>query len=46
MVVFDDVLVPWENVLLYRDVERCNEANARTGALAGMAHQVVVKNVA
>jgi 4-hydroxyphenylacetate 3-monooxygenase len=46
VVVFDDVLVPWENVLLYRDVERCNEANARTGALAGMAHQVVVKNVA
>lgn len=46
VVVFDDVLVPWENVLLYRDVERCNDANARTGALAGMAHQVVVKNVA
>jgi 4-hydroxyphenylacetate 3-monooxygenase len=46
VVVFDDVHVPWENVLLYRDVERCNEANARTGALAGMAHQVVVKNIA
>jgi 4-hydroxyphenylacetate 3-monooxygenase len=46
VVVFDDVLVPWENVLLYRDVERCNEANMRTGAVAGMAHQVVVKNIA
>jgi 4-hydroxyphenylacetate 3-monooxygenase len=46
VVIFDDVDVPWENVLLYRDVERCNEANVRTGAVAGMAHQVVVKNIA
>jgi 4-hydroxyphenylacetate 3-monooxygenase len=46
VVVFDDVRVPWESVLLYRDVERCNSAYARTGAAAGMAHQVVVKNVA
>jgi 4-hydroxyphenylacetate 3-monooxygenase len=46
VVVFDDVHVPWENVLLYRDVERCNQAHARTGALAGMAHQVVIKNIA
>jgi 4-hydroxyphenylacetate 3-monooxygenase len=46
VVVFDDVFVPWENVLLYRDVERCNAAYARTGAVAHMAHQVVVKNVA
>jgi 4-hydroxyphenylacetate 3-monooxygenase len=33
VVVFDDVHVPWENVLLYRDVERCNAAHARTGAV-------------
>jgi 4-hydroxyphenylacetate 3-monooxygenase len=46
VVVFDDVRVPWENVLLYRDVERCNAAYARTGAVVGMAHQVVVKNIA
>jgi 4-hydroxyphenylacetate 3-monooxygenase len=46
VVVFDDVHVPWENVLLYRDVERCNQANSRTGAVVGMAHQVVVKNIA
>src|SRR6185503_19285247 len=46
VVVFDDVHVPWENVLLYRDVERCNTANLRTGAVAGMAHQVVIKNIA
>jgi 4-hydroxyphenylacetate 3-monooxygenase len=46
VVIFDDVLVPWERVLLYRDPKRCNEAYARTGALANMAHQVAVKNLA
>lgn len=46
VVVFDDVLVPWERVLLYRDVERCNQAYARTGAIVHMTHQVVVKNIA
>jgi len=46
VVVFDDVFVPWENVFLYRDIKRCNEAYARTGALANMTHQVVVKNIA
>ena len=46
VVVFDDVFVPWDNVFLYRDVARCNEAYARTGAITHMAHQVVVKNIA
>lgn len=46
VVVFDDVRVPWERVLLYRDIELCNAAYARTGAVVHMAHQVVVKNVA
>jgi 4-hydroxyphenylacetate 3-monooxygenase len=46
VVMFNDVFVPWERVLLYRDVARCNSAYARTGALALMAHQVVVKNLA
>jgi 4-hydroxyphenylacetate 3-monooxygenase len=46
VVVFDDVHVPWESVLLYRDVERCNAAHSRTGAIVGMAHQVVIKNIA
>jgi len=46
VVIFDDVFVPWERVLLYRDVARCNSAYARTGALALMTHQVVVKNLA
>jgi 4-hydroxyphenylacetate 3-monooxygenase len=46
VVVFDDVFVPWENVVLYRDVIKCNQAYARTGAVAHMTHQVVIKNIA
>ena len=46
VVVFDDVFVPWESVFLYRDVTRCNQAYARTGAIVHMTHQVVVKNIA
>jgi 4-hydroxyphenylacetate 3-monooxygenase len=46
VVIFDNVFVPWERVLLYRDVARCNAAYARTGALACMTHQVVVKDLA
>ena len=46
VVIFDDVFVPWENVLLYRDVVRCNQAYTRTGAVVHMTHQVVVKNIA
>lgn len=46
VVIFDDVFVPWERVFLYRDVTRCNAAYHRTGALANMAHQVLVKNIA
>lgn len=46
VVVFDDVFVPWEKVFLYRDVIKCNQAYARTGAAAHMTHQVVVKNIA
>lgn len=46
VVIFDDVLVPWERVFLLRDVDRCNRAYAETRAVVHMAHQVVVKNVA
>lgn len=46
VVTFDDVFVPWENILLYRDINRCNQAYARTGAVVHMTHQVVVKNIA
>ncbi len=46
VVLFDDVLVPWERVFLLRDVERCNKAFGATNAVVHMAHQVVTKNVA
>lgn len=46
VVIFDDVFVPWENVFLYRDVQLCNQAYARTGAVVHMTHQVIVKNIA
>ncbi len=46
LVVFDDVLVPWERVFIRRDMQLCNDAYARTNAVVHMAHQVVVKNVA
>ena len=35
VVIFDDVFVPWDRVMLYRDVVRCNQAYVRTGALFG-----------
>ncbi len=46
VVVFDDVFVPWENIFLYRDVERCNQAYAATGAAVHMTHQVIYKSIA
>jgi 4-hydroxyphenylacetate 3-monooxygenase len=46
VVIFDDVFVPWDRVMLYKDVDRCNAAYGRTGALACMSHQVAAKNLA
>jgi 4-hydroxyphenylacetate 3-monooxygenase len=46
VVVFDNVLVPWERVFLCGDVARCNALYAATGAVVHMMHQVAVKNVA
>ena len=46
VVIFDDVLVPWERLFMYRDVVACNRAYAATGAIVHMSHQVVCKNVA
>jgi 4-hydroxyphenylacetate 3-monooxygenase len=46
VVVFDEVLVPWERVFLCGDVARCNALFAATNAVIHMMHQVVVKNVA
>ena len=46
VVIFDDVFVPWEKIFLYRDVERCNQAYAATGAAVHMTHQVICKSIA
>lgn len=46
MVVFDDVLVPWERVFIYRDIGIFNAIYRRTGASAPMAHQFVTKDLA
>jgi 4-hydroxyphenylacetate 3-monooxygenase len=45
IVVFDDVLVPWERVFLKGDVDRCNNVHGATNAVVHMMHQVVVKNI-
>jgi 4-hydroxyphenylacetate 3-monooxygenase len=46
VVVFDQVLVPWERVFLYDDPALCNEAYGATHAVVHMMHQVVCKNLA
>src|SRR5205807_3875892 len=46
MVIFDNVLVPWERVFIHRDAEMCNGLYNRTGALAQMMHQFSTKNLA
>jgi len=44
VVVFKQVLVPWERVFLCGDVARCNALYSDTNAIVNMMHQVVVKN--
>lgn len=46
VVIFDDVLVPWERVFLKADPVLCNSVFAATNAVVHMMHQVVVKNMA
>lgn len=46
IVIFNDVLVPWERVFLKGDPTLCNTAYATTNAVVHMMHQVVVKNIA
>jgi 4-hydroxyphenylacetate 3-monooxygenase len=46
VVIFDDVLVPWERVFIMGDVSRCNGAYGRTNAVVHMMHQVITKDVA
>ncbi len=44
VVIFNQVLVPWERVFLCGDVARCNALYGDTNAVVNMMHQVVVKN--
>ena len=46
IVIFDDVLVPWERVFLKADPFLCNQLFAATNAVVHLMHQVVVKDVA
>lgn len=46
IVIFDDVMVPWDRVFILGDIELCNNAYASTNAVVHMMHQVVIKNVA
>jgi 4-hydroxyphenylacetate 3-monooxygenase len=46
MVIFDNVLIPWEKVFIYRDAEMCNGLYNRTGAMPQIMHQFSTKNLA
>jgi 4-hydroxyphenylacetate 3-monooxygenase len=46
VVIFDDVLVPWERVFLLEDVEGANTLQEATCGIVFMSQQVVVKNIA
>ena len=45
IVVFDDVLIPWDRVFLKSDPDLCSRHFPDTGCLAHMAQQVVIKNI-
>ena len=46
IVFFDDVLVPWDRVFIYGDVERLNNVAFATNSTAHSAHQGAAKNLA
>jgi 4-hydroxyphenylacetate 3-monooxygenase len=46
VVVFDDVLVPWERVFIMEDPERSNKSSEATDAIVFMAHQATVREAA
>jgi 4-hydroxyphenylacetate 3-monooxygenase len=46
VVVFDDVLVPWERVFILEDPEKANRVNEGTDAIVFMAHQATVREAA
>lgn len=46
VVVFDDVVVPWDRIFALEDGEACNQLYQETDATVHMTHQVMAKNVA
>ena len=44
VVIFENVLIPWERVFLCGDIARCNALYGETNAVVNMMHQVAVKN--
>ena len=46
VVIFDNVLVPWERVFMYKDPLLCNRAFADTNAVVHMMHQVACGKLA
>jgi len=45
VVVFDDVLVPWERIFILEDPEKCNAYSEATNAVHFMAHQSLVREL-
>ena len=46
VVFFDDVVVPWDRIFIYGDVERLNESANITSTSSHTAHQGAAKNLA
>jgi 4-hydroxyphenylacetate 3-monooxygenase len=46
IVVFDDVMVPWDRVFMHNRPDLCNQLHNGTDALAHMTLQAAVKNIA
>jgi len=46
VVIFDNVLVPWERLFMYGQPELCNQAFGATNAVVHMAHQVACGKLA
>lgn len=46
IVIFEDVLVPWERVFVCESTDICNRTYVETNAVIHMTHQVVAKNTA
>jgi 4-hydroxyphenylacetate 3-monooxygenase len=46
VVIFDNVLVPWERIFMYRDPSLCNQAFTESNAVLHMMHQVTAGKLA